>query len=188
MNFDLREYRLIYKNVINNALLDKITAHTHNANIIKHSYADYNQNPSSNDDQEFDVCYISEEIWPEMEKIIWNCLQSYCTTVGDFIQKGMRWNGFTIPRINIYNKNTIMSEHVDHIHNIFDGERKGIPTFTVLGLIKNAEEGGEFILWGEEVVNMEHGDIIIFPSNFMYKHRVDKILKGQRISFVSWAW
>ena len=32
------------------------------------------------------------------------------------------------------------------------------------------------------------GDILIFPSNFMYPHRVEPVKKGIRFSFVSWVY
>jgi predicted 2-oxoglutarate/Fe(II)-dependent dioxygenase YbiX len=31
------------------------------------------------------------------------------------------------------------------------------------------------------------GDILLFPSNFMFPHEVKEITKGIRYSFVSWA-
>jgi hypothetical protein len=32
------------------------------------------------------------------------------------------------------------------------------------------------------------GDVIIFPSTFLYPHKVNEVKKGIRYSFVSWAW
>jgi predicted 2-oxoglutarate/Fe(II)-dependent dioxygenase YbiX len=37
-------------------------------------------------------------------------------------------------------------------------------------------------------IKLNAGDILIFPSVFMFPHRVDKVSKGTRYSFVSWAW
>ena len=36
-------------------------------------------------------------------------------------------------------------------------------------------------------VPVETGDILLFPSNFMYPHEVRETTKGTRYSFVSWA-
>ena len=47
-------------------------------------------------------------------------------------------------------------------------------------------EGGEFMIRGKEV-KLIRGDILIFPSNFIYPHEVKDITKGIRYSFVSWA-
>ena len=36
-------------------------------------------------------------------------------------------------------------------------------------------------------IKLMRGDILLFPSNFMYPHEVKEITKGVRFSFVSWA-
>ena len=32
------------------------------------------------------------------------------------------------------------------------------------------------------------GDVLIFPSNFMYPHRVTEVKRGIRYSAISWVW
>ena len=77
--------------------------------------------------------------------------------------------------------------HADHIHSMFDGERKGIPILSVLGVLNDDYEGGEFVLIDEKI-DLSKGDIIIFPSNFMYPHKVEPVTKGTRYSYISWIW
>ena len=89
-------------------------------------------------------------------------------------------------RFNKYTPCTKMREHYDHIHSLFDGERKGIPILSLVGLFNDDYEGGEFMLRGKEI-KLTPGDILVFPSNFMYPHQVKDITKGVRFSFVSWA-
>ena len=48
-------------------------------------------------------------------------------------------------------------------------------------------EGGEFYLIDEKT-DLSKGDIIIFPSNFMYPHKVEPVTKGIRYSYISWIW
>ena len=36
-------------------------------------------------------------------------------------------------------------------------------------------------------IRLKTGDILMFPSNFMYPHEVTECTKGTRYSFVSWA-
>ena len=193
MNYNIKDYAVVYRKSISEEIIKNIIHWCENeATISPHWYSDYD-GKKRNSEKEFDTCWLTEnekgiDIWSVLKDIIWNNLSSYYEYCSKNVELSLPWNGFTTPRINIYNKNTIMHDHVDHIHNVFDGERKGIPTCTVLGLLKNAELGGEFIMWGEEKINMESGDIIIFPSNFMFRHGVREIVKGQRISFVSWVW
>lgn len=81
-----------------------------------------------------------------------------------------------------------MSEHCDHIYTMFDGERRGIPVLSVLGILNNNYSDGELVFWEDTVINTQAGDILIWPSNFMYPHKVNPVTNGMRYSFVSWAW
>ena len=80
-----------------------------------------------------------------------------------------------------------MANHVDHIHSIFDGENKGVPIISVVGLLNDNFVGGEFIFNDEHTIKLKQGDILLFPSNFIYAHRVNDIEEGIRYSFVSWG-
>ena len=53
-------------------------------------------------------------------------------------------------RFNKYAENKKMALHADHIHSMFDGERKGIPILSVLGVLNDDYEGGEFVLIDEK--------------------------------------
>jgi hypothetical protein len=70
---------------------------------------------------------------------------------------------------------------------LFDGERKGAPTMTALGFLNDDYEGGDFIMWDKKI-DVNAGDLMIFPSNFLYPHKVNPITKGERYSFVAWSW
>jgi predicted 2-oxoglutarate/Fe(II)-dependent dioxygenase YbiX len=90
-------------------------------------------------------------------------------------------------RLNRYDKNTSMSLHVDNIHDIFDGQEKGVPILSIIGLLNDNYEGGDFYLCNRKV-DLKQGDIFIFPSNFIYPHEVKKIVKGTRYSFITWGY
>ena len=80
-----------------------------------------------------------------------------------------------------------MAAHVDHIYTIFDGNEKGVPILSIVGLFNENYQGGEFKILNKNV-KLKTGDVIIFPSNFMYPHGVNTITKGVRYSFVAWAY
>ncbi len=98
------------------------------------------------------------------------------------------WKGFTDVRFNRYNEDRVMALHCDHIHSMFDGERKGIPTMTYLSMLNDDYIGGELIMWDNTIIDMEEGDAIVFPSCFLYPHKVEPVKRGVRYSCVSWAW
>jgi len=89
-------------------------------------------------------------------------------------------------RLNRYGEGKDMKKHFDHIHSMFDGENKGIPILSVVGLLNDNFTGGEFYVNGVNM-KLKKGDIIVFPSNFMYPHEVKTIKKGERYSYVSWT-
>ncbi len=97
------------------------------------------------------------------------------------------WKGFTEIRFNRYLPGTQMALHCDHIHSMFDGNLKGIPTLSIVGNLNDNYTGAEFEMFGE-VIPLGLGDLMIFPSNFMYPHKVKEGIKGTRYSFVSWVY
>ncbi len=99
-----------------------------------------------------------------------------------------KWQGYTRLRVNRYEKDTMMDIHCDHIHSIFDGNLKGVPILTILGSFNDEYTGGELLMWGDEVVELPAGSVMIFPSNFLYPHKINPVISGVRYSFVSWVW
>lgn len=90
-------------------------------------------------------------------------------------------------RFNRYDENHQMLEHVDHIHGVFDGENKGIPVISILGVLNDDYEGGDFWLCGEKI-KLNVGDVLGFPSVFLYPHKVSPIIKGSRYSWITWGY
>jgi len=93
---------------------------------------------------------------------------------------------FSPIRFNKYEVGNTMREHYDHIHSIFDGKMKGVPIVSIVANLNEDYEGAEFYCRGKEIP-LKTGDILLFPSNFMYPHKVRETKKGVRYSFVSWA-
>ena len=97
-------------------------------------------------------------------------------------------NRFTGVRFNRYKPGQIMRYHVDHIHSIFDGENKGIPVLSFILNLNDNYEGADLFFWENHVVKLGKGDIIMFPSLFLFPHGVTEAISGLRYSAVSWAW
>jgi predicted 2-oxoglutarate/Fe(II)-dependent dioxygenase YbiX len=122
---------------------------------------------------------LMQKVWEAIHQyILIDCKNSYYQS----------WQGFTPIRFNRYKINRVMAMHCDHIHSIFDGTKKGIPTLTVIGALNDNYEGGEFLMFEEEEeYKLKPGEIIIFPSLFLYPHKVAPVTKGVRDTFVSWV-
>jgi 2OG-Fe(II) oxygenase superfamily len=119
-------------------------------------------------------------------KKVWDGCYQYLTDL-DFSWFN-NWSGYSDIRFNKYSENKCMAIHCDHIQSLFDGEKKGIPTLSIVGLLNDDYDGGEFVMWTDQVIKLKCGSVMIFPSNFLFPHRVNPVKKGTRYSFVSWAY
>jgi len=138
-------------------------------------------------EQELDVSWDNIATRDKLTQKVWESISQYILT--DFKNDYFNgWKGFTHIRFNRYREGKTMAKHCDHIHDMFDGERKGIPTLSIVGLLNEDYEGGEFIMFDDMEIKLKQGDILIFPSNFLYPHKVNSVTKGIRDSFVSWVW
>ena len=97
-------------------------------------------------------------------------------------------NKFSAIRFNRYSAGQIMRRHHDHIHSIFSGEEKGIPVLSFILNLNYDYEGADLVFWDDYIVPLGKGDIIMFPSLFLFPHMVTEATKGKRYSAVSWAW
>jgi len=137
-------------------------------------------------EKELDIGYSQTSTKDVIMQKIWD---SYLNYVKDLnFSWWSSWSGFTEVRFNRYKETRLMAEHCDHIHSIFEGERKGIPVMTALGSLNDDYTGGEFVMFEDTVIPFKAGEIKIFPSCFLYPHRIDPVTEGTRYSFVSWAW
>jgi predicted 2-oxoglutarate/Fe(II)-dependent dioxygenase YbiX len=154
-----------------------------------HNFYEYSSNTYISYDNELSISWKEIPETAQLNKAIWHALEKY--VLHDFENFKPWWGGWaghSFVRFNKYDKNTQMKLHCDQIQSLFDGERKGVPTLTVLGLLNGEYEGGEFVMFKDTVIDMEPGTVIVFPSSFMYPHEVKPITSGVRYSCVSWSW
>lgn len=152
----------------------------------KHAYNNPLTGENTTYDDDLEIAYDGSEVSNFIMSKIDYCIQEYIDSYQFPWFRGI--TGRTEVRFNKYEVGTRMRQHIDNITTIFDGTRKGSPTLTVLGMLNEDYEGGEFILMDDLVIPFKAGDILIFPSNFMYPHEVLPVTKGTRYSYVSWTW
>jgi len=173
------------KNVINKKTCNSLLKKIKKKETKKHSWFEYEKNKTfSREEKEPDVSDANTEELSILYPLIGKALDEYEKKFT--INFGMVSRMTTI-RFNYYNKNSDMRLHIDHIHSIFDGKEKGIPILSCVGLLNDDFEGGEFIL-RDKKINLKKGDVIIFPSCFIYYHKVNTVTKGTRYSFVCWGY
>ena len=143
----------------------------------------------SEETMELDVQPITSELQQLLTPIMiqagaaYNSKYSYpCERTTQIMEK------FTGIRFNRYGSGQIMRQHMDHIHSIFDGKEKGIPVLSFILNLNDDYEGADLYFWKDHIVKLGKGDVIMFPSLFLFPHGVTEATKGKRYSAVSWAW
>ena len=101
---------------------------------------------------------------------------------------GQIMNQFSPVRFNRYSPGQIMRQHHDHIHSLFDGKIKGVPVLTFILNFNDDYEGADLFFWEDTVAKLGKGDIIMFPSNWLFPHGVTEATKGVRYSGSVWGW
>jgi predicted 2-oxoglutarate/Fe(II)-dependent dioxygenase YbiX len=189
MSRNLADYLKVYEGFIEPEVCKAAVKNLDAAEWTMHTFHDASTNTYHSYDHELSVSH--QEI-PEKEiinKRVWDALHKYVVEdMKDMHGWFSTWNGYSFVRFNRYDPTTQMKLHCDHIHSMFDGERKGVPVLTVLGGLNDDYTGGKFVMWDSEVIKLPAGSIAVFPSNFLYPHEVRPVKSGIRYSYVSWAW
>jgi len=190
MSMNVKDYVKIYDDFLDKKLCEKVVKQLNKTDWTTHTFYTPSTNQFISHEKELSVGY-GQEI-PETKIIqdkIWFAIQQYIQKDCDYMSEWFSsWNGYTQIRYNRYDVDTRMKLHCDHIHSMFDGTRKGVPVLSILGCLNDDYEGGDLIFWEQEKIELKAGQIMIFPSNFMYPHKVTEVTKGIRYSYVSWTW
>lgn len=151
----------------------------------KHSYHRSATNDFESLDDDLYVNFGTPEVAELIMPRLWNCIKDYLDHYN--LPWFTTWQGYLVPRFNKYPVGSHMTMHCDHIHTMFDGQRKGIPILTILGSLNNDYAGGELTLCDKEF-ELSAGSLVIFPSCFLYPHEIKHVTDGTRYSYVSWVW
>lgn len=187
--YDVKDYVKVYDKCFSESFCNDAIEHLNQKTWTQHTMSDYNGKKYT-DDTELSTLYDDDNIYT---KQIFSVIRK---AVGKYVLEDFKdyalwfngWNNTSLPRYNRYDVDTQMKVHCDHIHTLFDGNERGVPVLSILGALNNNYSGGEFIMFEDVSIKLKAGQIIIFPSNFMYPHRVLPVTAGIRHTFVSWAW
>ena len=180
---------IIVKNTISKEICQSLIDENNKNEWKKHTWNNYTTGENTSEStKELDVMPCTKEQQDKVTPALIDALAQYqdiCSWEGE--KTGNQWlSKFSPIRFNKYEVGTMMRRHYDHIHSIFDGKMKGIPIVSIVANLNEDYEGSEFHCRGKKI-RLKTGDILMFPSNFMYPHEVTECTKGTRYSFVSWA-
>ena len=191
MNYDLRSYVRVYKNFLKKETCEDTLVRLKEIEFEQHKFYDHSTGiaePKSGKDELDSFCDMNGDMVkqsPFLIAVLWSAIKQYQEQLE--LPWFDTWEAYSPIKYNKYTENKKMAPHVDHIKSLFEGKNRGVPILTCLGLLNDDYTGGEFLLCDEEV-DLKQGDLLIFPSNFMYPHQVKPIKSGTRYSYISWVW
>ena len=187
----LKDLIHVEKGIIPANLCDHIISDIETRKWSPHTwYSNTTGSYGSEDTMELDV----QNITPELQQLLTPIMiEAGARYNQKYSYKGSERTGqimtkFSAIRFNRYGKGQIMRQHHDHIHSLFDGNEKGIPVLSFILNLNDDYEGADLFFWENHIVPLGKGDIIMFPSLFLFPHGVTEAKKGKRYSAVSWAW
>tara|TARA_B110000503_G_scaffold139103_1_gene226736 strand:+ start:22 stop:600 length:579 start_codon:yes stop_codon:yes gene_type:complete len=189
--FKLTDF-IVQKNVISKELCKEMIEVTANEQWQTHKWYVVQDNQSvSHEDKELDVLFPDPVLTDKLFDIVAEKFGEYfnaCNPLHSQINFIETINNCCGIRLNRYSEGTMMRPHFDHIHSLFDGMQKGIPAVSMIGVLNDDYEGGDLVFFDDYKIKTQAGDLIMFPSCFLYPHAIEEVTKGTRYSFVSWAW
>ena len=129
------------------------------------------------------------ESTPDLEDILNPLISLSVKYYNDFIgsEKVSQVTCFSPVRFNRYQKGQTMRIHCDHIKTLFEGEVKGIPVLSIIINFNDDYKGGDLIFWDDYKVDLGEGDVVVFPSLFLFPHRIEEVTENIRYSGVAWG-
>ena len=185
---DLKHYVKHFKGRIDKDLCDVLVREMDTIQFEQHTFhnARTGEFKPRSGSQELSMSYDDCPSKSILSEKIWHIIKDYLIYVE--MPWFSQWSGYTQPRFNKYDEDKKMALHCDHIQSMFDGEKKGIPILSILGVLNDNYKGGEFIMFDDTEIKFDKGDVIVFPSLFLYPHKVEPVKSGTRYSYISWVW
>jgi predicted 2-oxoglutarate/Fe(II)-dependent dioxygenase YbiX len=185
MDKNLENYLLIAKKAIPQKLCKETIDKLNTIEWQRHAF--YNNNTESAEPRDHEPLTNIKFIDSELTNFVNDLVFSYIKKLNFSWFKSCK--KYTQLKFIKYDQFSQMDLHCDNIHSIFaQDEHKGVPILSVICLLNDDYEGGELVFFEDKILTPSQGDVIIFPSNFLFPHEVKPITKGIRYSVVSWSY
>tara|TARA_A100001201_G_scaffold143530_1_gene145614 strand:- start:689 stop:1252 length:564 start_codon:yes stop_codon:yes gene_type:complete len=184
------DYIKIYKDIFPSETLELFqkyikTLEFENAKIVRGKYGD-NYDPNQRDTKTYGLDNLGENYskakWYNVIKYITkHILEIYKRDINTFDL----YEEIISIEILKYNKNGHFKYHTDHCHKV-------PRTISISFIINNNYEGGELefenpVTKKKLLIPNTPNTMVVFPSNFCFKHCIKPIKNGERFSVVIWA-
>lgn len=188
-NSQLKDLIILEEKIIPKGLCDYIVSTIQNEKWETHKWHNYSKDIQfSNQTNEPSVFMGSNIHLDLLSPYIIEAKNRYTSKVSYNESASNITNTFSHIRFNKYEVGQTMRDHHDHIRTLFTPPDRGIPILSMIIGLNDDYDGGELVFWDSIEFKIKTGDIIIWPSLFLYPHRVNKITKNIRYTAVSWLW
>jgi len=180
---NIKDYIVVLKNIMSDELCDAILAEYKNADCWQTAHTSTGINTEIRDCAiiEMSQKYIIQDskdrarLDEEVFKCASQCIDRYNKKFKhSHIQED---TGYQLLR---YNEGQFYTQHTD---SFLQQPRLISCSF----MINDDYEGGEFAFFDRELnYKLNKGDVLMFPSTFMYPHEVMPVVEGTRYSIITW--
>lgn len=150
-----------------------------------HSWSNYKKEVFSYPTKELDVLKSTPSLEDTLHPLICLSVKSYNNFIGS--ENASKVSCYSQIRFNRYQKGQTMRMHCDHIKTLFEGEVRGIPVLSIIINLNDDYKGGDLIFWDDYKVDLGEGDVVVFPSLFLFPHRIEEVTENIRYSGVAWG-
>ena len=182
--YDLRDYIMVYDDIVNPKLCDHIIKTYENHSAWKPALTAGDTDNEKSDKRRCEVLEISREKDSESKIIDKDLFNAF----GDAMKRYMRTHehievtndeGYFLLK---YEKGGSYIQHPD------DGKHNHRMLSAVMVVSDHQDyEGGDLVFFNSSYKpKLKKGSIVVFPSSFVFPHRVAEVTKGIRYSIVSW--
>jgi len=184
-NLQLKNFIHIERGLIPKDTCSLVIDSIKNESWRSHLWSTDGKDSFSHPTKELDVL----EATPSLEDILNPLISLSVKYYNDFIgsEKVSQVTCFSPVRFNRYQKGQTMRIHCDHIKTLFEGEVKGIPILSIIINFNDDYKGGDLIFWDDYKVDLGEGDVVVFPSLFLFPHRIEEVTENIRYSGVAWG-
>jgi hypothetical protein len=186
MNKQLTDYIKVYRNIIPDEVCISMVTELEGSILSPHKFYSHiaDTRTSHGNDPEFGM--INSDTNNLIMKAAWEAINNYIVKDLQF-PWFCSWGGFSPAKYIRYSTGNSMTKHCDHTHDIFTDTR-GVPVVSIIGVLNNDFLGGDLALLDGITYDLKQGDIIVFPSNFLFPHELREVTSGKRYSFASFVW
>jgi len=183
---DIRDYIKVYKNFVPEELCDRIIAEYKNRGPWQESLVgngrvekQIRNVKSINISEPFVILENNQEVRENLDKDLYGVVANLLLKYNEFapysvIQKD---TGYVLLE---YGEGCFYTQHTDH----FAAHSRTISCSLNLN---DDYTGGEFTFFDDRIsYKLGKGDVLMFPSNFMYPHAIKPVLSGTRYSIITW--